>query len=81
MKDRLGNDLNVGDRVIAYSNMQTGSSTTRLVQYEGKVFRFTPTSVVVECVGCVYRKYIGDYFKPIYDNVFKIHSDSVGDVE
>ena len=80
MKDRLGNDLNVGDRVIAYSHMRTGSSTRSLVQYEGKVFRFTPTSVVVECVDCAYRKYIGDFFKPMYYNVFKIHSDMVGDV-
>lgn len=33
MKDCLGNELNIGDKVVCYNSMRTGSSTTRLVQY------------------------------------------------
>lgn len=41
MKDRLGNVLNIGDRCVCYSTMRTGSSTTRLVQYEAEIIGFT----------------------------------------
>lgn len=72
MLDRLGNELKIGDMVVAYSSMRTGSSTTRMVQYEGRVVRFTPKCVVVECLDCGYFKYIGDEFKPSSDNIFKM---------
>ena len=72
MKDRLGNELKIGDRVVAYSSMRTGSSTTRMVQYVGVVVRFTPTTVVIKCVDCPYSNYIEDEFKASSHNVFKM---------
>ena len=72
MLDRLGNLLSVGDICVCYSNMRTGSSTTRLVQYVGKVVRFTDTMVVVKCADCVgYSHYNGDEFRCLPENVFK----------
>ena len=37
IKDRLGENLAIGDLCVCYNSMRTGSSTTRLVQYEGEI--------------------------------------------
>ena len=79
MTDRLGNELLIGDRVVAYSSMRTGSSTTRMVQYEGFVVRFTQTCVVLKCVDCPYKSYLGDEFKPSPHNVFRMRGCNYDD--
>ena len=73
MKDRLGNELNIGDLCVCYNNMGTGSSTNRLVQYEGEIIGFTPKFVKVKCVQCFYSNRIGGEFKCCSDNIFKIN--------
>lgn len=73
MKDRLGNDLYIGDLCICYNNMGTGSSTRRLVQYEGEIVRFTPKLVKVKCVQCSYSEKNGNEFTVDPDNIFKIN--------
>ena len=72
MLDRLGNELKIGDMCVCFSNMRTGSSTTRLVQFEGKVIGFTKCLVKVECVKCDYPNYINIEIKCISDYVFKM---------
>lgn len=72
MKDRLGNELKIGDLCVCYNNMGTGSSTYRLVQYEGKIIGFTPKLVKLKCVKCSYKERIGEEFKCYSDNIFKI---------
>ena len=73
MKDRLGNDLNIGDLCVCYNNMRTGSSTIRLVQYEGEIVGFTSNQVKVKCVQCSYSEEIGREFTCYPDNIFKIN--------
>lgn len=81
MKDRLGNELKIGGLCVCYNNMRTGSSTSRLVQYEGEIIGFTPRFVKVKCVKCSYEYRIGQEFKCCPDNVFKINSVVRGDWE
>lgn len=78
MKDRLGNDLNIGDLCVCYNNMGTGSSTNRLVQYEGEIVRFTPKQVKVKCVQCSYSEKIGREFICYPDNIFSIEPKQKG---
>ena len=73
MEDRLGNEIKIGDLCVCYSNMGTGSSTYRLVQYEGKVIGFTPKFVKVKCIQCSYSERVGIEFKCYPNNVFKIN--------
>lgn len=75
MKDKLGNVLNIGDRCVCYSTMRTGSSTTRLVQYEAEIIGFTKKRVRVKCMDrwCFYR--IDDEFLCSADNIFKLKGD------
>lgn len=75
MKDRLGNLLNIGDRCVCYNTMQTGSSTTRLVQYEAEIIGFTKKNVRVKCVDCFYSYRIGNEFLCSADNIFKLRGD------
>lgn len=75
MKDRLGNELKIGDKCVCFSTMRTGSSTSRLVQYEGKVIGFTNCFVKVECTACDYSHRIGDEFKCISEHVFKMPTE------
>ena len=72
MTDRFGNELNIGDLCVCYSNMGTGSSTRRLVQYEGEIVRFTPKLVKVKCVQCSYSEKNGNEFTVDPDNIFAI---------
>ena len=75
MKDRLGNEINIGDRCVCYNTMRTGSSTTRLVQYEGEIIMFTKKNVRVKCVDCIYIERIGDMFLCNTDNIFKLKNN------
>lgn len=75
MKDRLGNLLNIGDRCVCYNTMRTGSSTTRLVQYEAIIIGFTKKSIRVKCVDCCYSYRIGDELLCGADNIFKLRGD------
>ena len=50
IKDRLGENLAIGDLCVCYNSMRTGSSTTRLVQYEGEIIKFTNKFIKVKCV-------------------------------
>ena len=72
MKDRLGNEINIGDRCVCYSTMRTGSSTIRLVQYEGEIIRFTKKNIIVKCVDCIYTERIGAMFLCSANNIFKL---------
>ena len=74
MTDRLGNVLNIGDRCVCYNTMRTGSSTTRLVQYEAEIIGFTKKNIRVKCVGCCYSYRVGDEFLCGADNIFKLRS-------
>lgn len=71
MKDRFGNELKVGDKCVCFSTMRTGSSTSRLVQYEGEVIGFTKCHVKVKCTACCYSHTVGTEFKCIEEYVFK----------
>lgn len=62
IKDRLGENLAIGDLCVCYNSMRTGSSTTRLVQYEGEIIKFTNKFIKVKCVNCFYSRYIGKEF-------------------
>lgn len=73
MTDRFGNELNIGDLCVCYSNMGTGSSTRRLVQYEGEIIGFTPNFVKVKCLKCGYSEKTGREFRCYPDDVFKIN--------
>ena len=73
MTDRFGNELNIGDLCVCYSNMGTGSSTRRLVQYEAEIIGFTPNFVKVKCLKCGYSEKTGREFRCYPDNVFKIN--------
>lgn len=73
MKDRLGNDLHIGDVCVCYNNMGTGSSTNRLVQYEGEIIGFTQNFVKMKCLKCGYSEKTGREFRCYPDNVFKIN--------
>lgn len=75
MKDRLGNEINIGDRCVCYNIMRTGSSTTRLVQYEGEIIDFTKKSIRIKCLDCNYSYKIGDEFLCSADNIFKLRGD------
>lgn len=75
MTDRLGNLLNIGDRCVCYNTMKTGSSTTRLVQYEAEIICFTKKNIRVKCVSCWYSYRIGDEFLCGTDNIFKLRGD------
>lgn len=68
MKDRLGNELKIGDKCVCHSTMRTGSSTKRLVQYVGEIIKFTPLKIKVKCLECEFHCYIGDelYCYPMY---------------
>lgn len=79
MLDRLGNELKVGDRCVCFSNMRTGSSTTRLVQYEGIVTGFTNKLVKVKCVNNPYSYQNDTEFKCRLDYVFKMLTEVVND--
>lgn len=74
MIDRLGNELKVGDKVVAYSSMRTGSSHIRMVQYEGEIVGFTPRLAMVKCIDCPYP-YTGREFRVSCDNIFKMGGD------
>lgn len=78
MKDRLGNDLNIGDLCVCYNNMRTGSSTIRLVQYEGEIVGFTSNQVKVKCVQCSYSEEIGREFTCYPDDIFSIEPKQKG---
>ena len=71
--DRIGNVLNEGDHVVAYSFMRTGSSTKRMVQYEGIVVGFTTFLVRVKCIDNCYGA-LNKEFKVQPDNIFKFVS-------
>lgn len=73
MVDRIGNVLSEGDRVVAYSYMRTGSSTKRMVQYEGIVVGFTTFLVRVRCLDNCYGA-LNKEFKVQTDNIFKFVS-------
>ena len=73
MKDRLKNELNIGDLCVCYNNMGTGSSTCRLVQYEGEIIGFTSKLIKIKCVKCLYAHRIGQEFKCSPENVFKVN--------
>ena len=68
--DRIGNVLAVGDRVIAYSHMRTGSSTRRLVQYEGVIIGFHKSFVKVRCTENTYSA-LDKEFNVQPHNIFK----------
>lgn len=72
IKDRLGENLAIGDLCVCYNSMRTGSSTTRLAQYEGEIIKFTNKFIKVKCVNCFYSRYIGKEFNCSKDNIFKI---------
>lgn len=75
MKDRLGNEINIGDKCVCYNTMGTGSSTRRLVQYEGEIIGFTKQNVRVKCVDCCYTHKIGNTFLCCADNIFKLKNN------
>lgn len=68
--DRIGNALSEGDRVVAYSYMRTGSSTCRMVQYEGIVVGFDKSKVRVKCTENIYDS-LNQEFKVLTRNIFK----------
>lgn len=71
--DRLGNDLNIGDLCICFVNMRTGSSTTRLVQFEGEIVGFTKKLIKVKCVDCVYGR-TGKEYRCYPNYIFKANN-------
>lgn len=75
MKDRFGNELKIGDKCVCFSTMRTGSSTSRLVQYEGTVIGFTNCYIKVECTYCDYLHQVGREFKCIEEYVFKMPTE------
>ena len=75
MKDRLVNEINIDDRCICYNIMRTGSSTKRLVQYEGEIVAFTAMNARVNCIDCTYREYIGNIFLCSVNNIFKLKNN------
>lgn len=76
MRDRLGKELKEGDLCVCYNIMRTGSSTTRLVQYVGQIEDFTKTQVMVMCIDCCYKSYVGRVFRCDEKNVFKMDSEN-----
>lgn len=76
MRDRLGKELNIGDLCVCYNIMRTGSSTTRLVQYVGRIEEFTTKQVIVRCEDCTYSEYVGKVFHCYTGNIFKMNSEN-----
>ena len=77
MKDRLGNDLHIGDVCVCYNNMGTGSSTNRLVQYEGEIIGFTQNFVKMKCLKCGYSEKTGGKQTELSGNHYGRKSKSV----
>lgn len=60
-----------GDRVVAYSHMRTGSSTRRMVQYEGVILGFRKSFIRVKCTEKTYDAFDKE-FNVQSHNLFKI---------
>lgn len=76
MRDNLGKELKEGDLCVCYNIMRTGSSTTRLVQYVGRIEGFTRREVIVKCKDCVYSEYVGKEFLCLTENIFKMDREN-----
>ena len=68
--DRLGHELRIGDECICYSHMRTGSSSSRMVQYEGRIVGFTPKNVKVKPTEIPYSEYEDKIFLVDPDHIF-----------
>ena len=76
MRDRLGKELKEVDLCVCYNIMRTGSSTSRLVQYVGRIEGFTRIQVVVRCEDCAYSEYVGKALHCFTGNIFKMDSEN-----
>ena len=78
--DRIGNVLHEGDRVVAYSYMRTGSSTRRMVQYDGIIVGFNKSYVRVRCIENTYDA-LDKEFNVQCRNIFKVVSQEANNAE
>lgn len=82
MKSFFNEELNIGDRVLFFPIIRTGSSTKRAVKAVGKITKFTKND------NCYIKVEYDDYYRTIVGKerlcrevIAKVPSDWKGDAE